>query len=328
MKRNRGKWKGRQLPRVESRTPWATSVLPLTHDSRTTTNPHTPYRPLAAQANVSWVRLLAPAGLFTFLYFHLIIHLLDTLFVCLFVVVVVVVVVVVIAVVSRQFYCSKKGMVDLKCYKHLECIVKTKAKRKTTCLLRNKISTLLRWSHTVTHPLLPHSDSFTRWVSDVKSPVAVDHSMNCSNCTKRGRNGRSKDAKTRRLVCPIHSSPHHFSKSATRKRRVGCVRMEEQEWIVDSSFFLPLTLFFRLSLPLTPSSFLSLPLSLPSSQVSHPPLITCPPSAPTACGQPLPGTLHQHNQSHGNAMGSGGAGRHRRRTSLYFLPQTTGCEWE
>ena len=108
MKRNRGKWKGRQLPRVESRTPWATSVLPLTHDSRTTTNPHTPYRPLAAQANVSWVRLLAPAGLFTFLYFHLIIHLLDTLFVCLFVCLFVVVVVVVVVVLFLFiFYCLR-----------------------------------------------------------------------------------------------------------------------------------------------------------------------------------------------------------------------------
>ena len=95
-----------------------------------------------------------------------------------------------------------------------------------------------------------------------------------------------------------------------------------------SSFSLPLTLFSLLSPPLAPSFFLSLPLSLPSSQVSYPPLITCPPSAPTACGQPLPRTLHQHNQSHGNTMGPGGAGRHRRRASLYLLPQTTGCEWE
>ena len=41
---NRGKWKGRQLPGVEPRTPlaWAASALPLSHDSRTTTNPHNP----------------------------------------------------------------------------------------------------------------------------------------------------------------------------------------------------------------------------------------------------------------------------------------------
>ena len=31
-------------------------------------------RALAAQARVSWVRLLAAAGLFTFLYFHLIVY--------------------------------------------------------------------------------------------------------------------------------------------------------------------------------------------------------------------------------------------------------------
>ena len=42
--KNRGKWKGRQLPGVESRTPlgWAPSVLPLSHNSRTTTSPHNP----------------------------------------------------------------------------------------------------------------------------------------------------------------------------------------------------------------------------------------------------------------------------------------------
>ena len=39
---NRGKWKSRQPPGVEPRTPlaWAASALPLSHDSRTTTNPH------------------------------------------------------------------------------------------------------------------------------------------------------------------------------------------------------------------------------------------------------------------------------------------------
>ena len=42
--KNRGKYKGRQPPGVEPRTPlaWATSTLPLSHDSRTTTNPHNP----------------------------------------------------------------------------------------------------------------------------------------------------------------------------------------------------------------------------------------------------------------------------------------------
>ena len=41
---NRGKWKGRQLPGVEPRTPltWAPSALPLSLDSRMTTNPHNP----------------------------------------------------------------------------------------------------------------------------------------------------------------------------------------------------------------------------------------------------------------------------------------------
>ena len=41
---NRGKWKSRQSPGVEPRTPlaWAASALPLSHDSQTTTNPHNP----------------------------------------------------------------------------------------------------------------------------------------------------------------------------------------------------------------------------------------------------------------------------------------------
>ena len=41
---NRGKWKGQQSPGVKSRTPlvWAASALPLSHNSRTTTNPHNP----------------------------------------------------------------------------------------------------------------------------------------------------------------------------------------------------------------------------------------------------------------------------------------------
>ena len=49
---NRGKWKGRQSPWVEPRTPlaWAASALPLSHNSRTTTGPHNPlymYRTIA-----------------------------------------------------------------------------------------------------------------------------------------------------------------------------------------------------------------------------------------------------------------------------------------
>ena len=42
--KNRGEWNGRQSPGVEPRTPlaWATSALPLSHDSQTTTNPHNP----------------------------------------------------------------------------------------------------------------------------------------------------------------------------------------------------------------------------------------------------------------------------------------------
>ena len=41
---NRGKWKSQQSPGVEPRTPlaWAASALPLSHNSRTTTNPHNP----------------------------------------------------------------------------------------------------------------------------------------------------------------------------------------------------------------------------------------------------------------------------------------------
>ena len=40
---NRAKWNGQQSPWVKPRTTlvWATSVLPLSHDSQTTTNPHT-----------------------------------------------------------------------------------------------------------------------------------------------------------------------------------------------------------------------------------------------------------------------------------------------
>ena len=38
------KWKGRQPPGAKHRTPlaWVASALPLSHDSRTTTNPHNP----------------------------------------------------------------------------------------------------------------------------------------------------------------------------------------------------------------------------------------------------------------------------------------------
>ena len=41
---NRGKWKNRQSPGVEPRTPlaWAASALPLSHNSWTTTSPHNP----------------------------------------------------------------------------------------------------------------------------------------------------------------------------------------------------------------------------------------------------------------------------------------------
>ena len=42
--KNRGKWKSWQSPGVELRTPlaWAASALPLSHNSRTTTNLHNP----------------------------------------------------------------------------------------------------------------------------------------------------------------------------------------------------------------------------------------------------------------------------------------------
>ena len=42
--KNRGKWNCQQLPEVELRTllAWAASALPLSHDNRTTTNPHNP----------------------------------------------------------------------------------------------------------------------------------------------------------------------------------------------------------------------------------------------------------------------------------------------
>ena len=56
--KNRRKWKRRQLPGVEPRTPlaWAASALPLSHDSRTTTNPH---NPLCVVLNASVAHLAA-----------------------------------------------------------------------------------------------------------------------------------------------------------------------------------------------------------------------------------------------------------------------------
>ena len=64
MRRNRGKWKSRQSPGVEPRTPlaWTASALPLSHNSRTTTNPHDPlcildrwYNPLCILGRWYWM---------------------------------------------------------------------------------------------------------------------------------------------------------------------------------------------------------------------------------------------------------------------------------
>ena len=66
--------KGRQPPGIEPRTPlaWAASALPLTHDSRTTTNPHNPLYVLHKWSSlvniVRWSAWGAPTanfGLFT-----------------------------------------------------------------------------------------------------------------------------------------------------------------------------------------------------------------------------------------------------------------------
>ena len=68
------KWKGQQSPGVEPRITlaWATSALQLSHDSRITTNPLTVLYmyPIWLKPEVSWVRLLVTAELFSFLYFH------------------------------------------------------------------------------------------------------------------------------------------------------------------------------------------------------------------------------------------------------------------
>ena len=102
---NRGKWKSQQSPGVKPRTPlaWATSALPLSHNSRTTTSPHNPLLYVLhilsgcqvcdwgiqyhlwlssccgsvaehwrLKPEVSWVRLPLTAGFLTFLYFRLI----------------------------------------------------------------------------------------------------------------------------------------------------------------------------------------------------------------------------------------------------------------
>ena len=63
----RGKWKSRQRPGVEPRTPlaWVASALPLSHDSRMTTNPHYPLCVLISPHNIqihlfpAWGKMLS-----------------------------------------------------------------------------------------------------------------------------------------------------------------------------------------------------------------------------------------------------------------------------